>query len=245
MENSIINKITSILISKENITEERVSLLSYVEAMNKINAEIKKIIKNSIKKMNNKLSNNIAFFDHEIKNISLADEIKVNVNHDFKTKTISFSSKDLKVKNDFKNKDIFENLIKGDLKELVDELKKYSYLDKISIKTKENDINVIINPDKVEIFMHKSPNWITMGKAFSLVYDFIKEKYVYEVDSIGLEDNIKSQEKLLFSKISFDNKLLPVELKAKFEELNKPKEEKTKENIITIILNKIRNLMKK
>ena len=245
MENSIINKITLIIMSKEAINEENVTLFSYIEVMNKINAEIKKIIKNSIKKMNNKLSNNIAFFDYEIKSISLSDDLKMTLGHDFATKTVSFSLKDLSIKTDIKNKQIFADLVQKELVELLKELKNYSYLDRISIKAKQEDINMVINPNKVEIFMHKSPNWITMGKAFSLVYDFIKDKYVYEVDSIGLENNIKSQEKLLFSKISFKKSLLPNELQAKFEETNKLKEDKPKKNIIKVIINKLLKLLRK
>jgi len=245
MENSIINKISSIIMSEYASSEENMSLLSYIEFMNKVNLEINKLIKNTLKKLNNKLSNNIAFFNYEIKNIEMSKNLVLIINRELTTIKVEISLSDYKVKSDLKNKEVFEEIVKKDLSELMISLKKYDYLDRISIKTKDKEINIVINPKNVEIFMHKSPNWITMGKAFSLIYDFVKEKFIYNIDSIGLETNIKNQEKLLFSKLYFQKNLLPLELQEKMLEYSNIKEEKNKTNIFARIFNKLRNMMKK
>ena len=198
-----------------------------------------------MRKMNNKLSNNIAFFDYTITSIEFNQDLTIYINHEFKTKKIIVSFKDCSINTDIKNKSIFTKLIGEELVNLIDNLRQYNYLNKIAIKTKSNDININIDYKFLEIFMHKSPNWITMGKAFSLVYNFKENKYLYNIDSIGLETSIKNQEKLLFSKLSFAKNLLPVELQDKMIEYSTKIEKPVKTNALLRLIDNIRKLFKK
>ena len=245
MENSILNKISAIIITEEKTSENMISLLQYIELINNINDEINSKFKEIIKKMNNKLSNNLNFFNYEIKEIKINDKITLIVNHELKVKTFDFNKKTLKVIEDFKNSNIFIELIIEDLKKILDIYNDYNYLENISIKSKYKEISISINSNSIEVFMHKSPNWITMGKAFSLKYDLTLRKFYYALDPIGLENNIKNQEKLLFSKVFIEKTLLSNELLIKNEYfLNRTLETK-KENLFKKWLSKIINIMKK
>ena len=245
MENNIINKISSIIMKEDNNPENKISILKYIELMNYINNQISNKIKSFIKKTNNKLSNNLAFFDYEIKNIEFRENIIININRELKIKSVIISPKKLEVISDFKNKDVFLSIIKDDLKELISYIKQYSYLNDISIKFKDNDLNVIINSNIIELFMNKSPNWITMGKAFSLKYDLQTKKFNYEYDPIGLEKSIKNQEKLLFSKIFFDKSLLPNELLLVNDSYKNSNIVEKKENFLKKLLKRFNNIFKK
>lgn len=245
MENSIINKISSIIISEEKKDDTKISLLDYIDLMNYINNKIINYKKDFIKKANNKLSNNLAFFDFEIKSVDLTDNIVITINHELKIKEIIISTKTFTIESDLKNKEIFIDLIGEDLNKLVSTLKEYDYLNKISIKFKENDLNAVLNSKEIELFMHKSPNWITMGKAFSLKYYIQEKKFKYELDPISLEKSIKNQEKLLFSKLLFDKKCLPDEMQLIIDNYKNVENEKCKLGIFSRIINKIRSIVKK
>ena len=88
MENSIINKISSIIISEKLKTEDKISLLDYIELMDYINNQISNKIKAFIKKTNSKLSNSLAFFDYEIKNLEIDKDIIISINHELTSKKI-------------------------------------------------------------------------------------------------------------------------------------------------------------
>ncbi len=245
MENSIINKISSIIMSEPKKKENQISLIEYIELMDYINNQISKQTKEFMKSVNNKLSNNLAFFDYEIKSIKLTNKIVINVIREFVSKEIIISPKTLKVTSDLKNKEIFNELVKNDLKKLLEFLEQYSYLNDISIKLKQEDLNVIIDSKLIELYMHKSPNWITMGKAFSLKYQIEEKKFKYDLDSINLEKSIKNQEKLLFSKIYFNINLLPSEMQILNSSFKDKKVEKKNTNLIMNIINKLLYVVKK
>ena len=103
---------------------------------------------------------------------------------------------------------------------------------------------VKVDSKSIELFMHKSPNWITMGKAFSLKYDIQNRKFNYELDSVNLEKSIKNQEKLLFSKIVFNKKLLPNEFMIISENIKSNEVEEKKQGFFKKLCNKILNIFK-
>ena len=113
------------------------------------------------------------------------------------------------------------------------------------IKFKKDDLNINLNSDTIELFMHKSPNWITMGKAFSLKYMIKEKKFKYELDSINLEKSIKNQEKLLLSKITFNINLLPSEIQILNNNFSNEKIVKKKPNFLENIIKKLLFIVKK
>ena len=217
MDSNIINKISSIIVTEEQKSELKISLLDIIVLINNIYKEISEFKKNIIKKINMKLSNNLAFFNYEIKEIEVLDTINIYINHELKTKKIVLSKTDFEVQNEFKNQENFKEIIIPYLKDLLSFLSNYDYLEKLKVKTKDRDVNINIGPQFVEVFMYKSPNWITMGKAFSLKYDFNLKKFKYENDFINLEKSIKNQEKFLFSKICIKKEELPNDFQLKHE----------------------------
>ena len=245
MENSIINKISTIIITEKAKNENLMALSEFIELMNNINDELALKCKNFIKKANTKLSNNLNFFNYEIKSIDISKVITIMINHELKTKEIKISKNPFEIHGDLKNSDLFLKIIADELDELIAFYNDFNYLNSIMIKCKYEDINIVINQHFVEIFMHKSPNWITMGKAFSLKYDIIKKSFNYELDLIDLEKNIKDQEKLLFSKIFFEKNLLPNELQVKNEYFINHKLELTQKNFFSKLMSKIKLIIKK
>lgn len=245
MENSILNKISSIIMSEPKSENGKISLSRYVELMDYIYNQIATKTREFIKSVNHKLSNNVAFFNYEIKSVKLTNKIVININHELKKEEITVSPKTLKVTSNFKNKEIFDEIINKDLKKLLDFLEEYSYLNDIMIKFKKDDLNINLNSDTIELFMHKSPNWITMGKAFSLKYMIKEKKFKYELDSINLEKSIKNQEKLLLSKITFNINLLPSEIQILNNNFSNEKIAKKKPNFLENIIKKLLFIVKK
>ena len=245
MENSILTKISSIIMSEPKKGENQISLIEYIDLMDYINNQISKATKEFMKSVNNKLSNNLAFFDYEIKNIKFTNKIIINVTREFVSKEIIISPRTLKVTSDLKNKEIFSELIKNDLNKLLEFLEQYSYLNDVSFKLKHEELNVVVDSKEIELYMHKSPNWITMGKAFSLKYLIEEKKFKYELDLINLEKSIKNQEKLLLSKIFFNISLLPSEMQILNSSYKKHKVPKKNTNLIMKIINKLLYVVKK
>ena len=245
MENNITNKVYSIIMTEVKKEDDEISLLKYIELIDYLNNQIASETRKFIKSINHKLSNNLAFFDYEIKSVKLTNVIIINISHELKSKEIIVSPKTLKVTSDLKNKEVFNEIINNDLKKLLNFLEQYSYLNNISTKFKSNDLNVILNSKVIELFMYKSPNWITMGKAFSLKYLIEEKKFKYEVDSVNLETNIKNQEKLLFSKIYFKLNLLPTEMQTLKIDYKKDDAKKKNNNLIRTIIDKLLRVVKK
>lgn len=246
MENNhLINKVNSIIMASKS--ESDFSLFDFISLIEKIKKEKNLLYKNTIKKMNNKLGNNISLFDYTITAISINENINLTLECNVIRERIEIDKENLKVLTKFKNKETLENLINSELTDLLEKLKEYDYLNKIKIKTKFEDLNINIEPKFVELFAYKSPNWITMGKSFSLKYIFDNQKYLYEIDHINIKEALNNQEKLLFSKINIDFNLLSNELKTKYYEYqqNKTEKEAKKDNIFTKFFAKIRNLLKK
>lgn len=247
MENNhLINKINSIIMAGEETSETQLSLVEFITLIEKIEQEIIKLCKETIKKINKKMSSNFAFFDHVATTLKVNGNIDLTLECNVIREKVTIDRESLKITSKIKNKEVLESLINEELTELIEEVNKYNYLEKLKIKTTFNDLNVNITPEFVEVFAYKSPNWITMGKSFSLRYLFASKKYEYETDRINLKEVLHQQEKLLYSKIKVDLNLLSNELKEKYEYYKNNHEEiEHKENFITKIINKIRNLMKK
>jgi len=245
MENNIINKISSIIITETLKDDNMLSLLELIELMDNLKKEIEIKCQEFIKKSNNKLSNNIAFFDYKIKEVNIFKDIEILLTNELTTKRFKVSKENCQIDSDISNKEVFQKAIEVELKKLVENLSEYQFLDKLSIKCKDKEVNINIDKQFIEIYMPKSPNWITMGKAFSLKYDINKKVFNYDSDLIKLEENIKGQEKLLFSKLYFKKNLLPNELQLKYEYYRNYKLEEKNSSILKRIIKKLTNIVKK
>lgn len=248
MENTnLINKINEIIISNADSKDKTISLNEYILLVENIQKEIELIYKETIKKINKKLHSNIVFFEQVITNLVIKDNIEITFECNVIRETLIFDKKTLKIINPKKEKTSLEKFIRDDLQTMLSKIEQHEYLEKIKIKEKLEDINVIINRNTIELFVYKSPNWITMGKSFVLLYDFKTKNFKYEVDSINIKNILKDQEKLLFSKINIDLRLLPLEMQQKYDYYKKLQSEKInkKESIIMRFTNKIKNIFQK
>lgn len=215
MENSLIKKIEELLLSDKEYNQDEIDLNSFIEVVNHIKNEANCKYREILKKCNSILSNNFAFFNYEIKKIALDDKITLTVNKELKCFNVIINKETFLLETEMRNGDLFGTILKAKLQELVNYYEIFSCLNKLNLKFKYDALNVVIDKIGIEIFMYKSPNWITMGKAFSLKYLFEDAKMVYLIDAIDLEKKLKGQEKLLLSKIRFNSGLLPRPLKEK------------------------------
>ncbi len=245
MENSIINKIKEIISEKENDNENIVSLTEIINLFNNINIDKNNRIKEITKKINNKLSNSFNFFNYEVKEIDVSDNIVLIVNYELSTKKIEISKTDFEVLSDIKNKNAFQKNVAEPLKSMMEYMDKFKDYDNIQIKTKYKDINININSKEIEINMYKSPNWITMGKAFSLYYQVNNKSFNYQLDHINLKETINSKENELFSHIYIKKNLLSNDLQNRYEYYYNHKLEANNSNSIKKFLKKLSKLFKK
>ena len=246
MENNhLINKINSIIMA--NTYENDFSLIDFITLIDNIRKEINNIAKEKTKNINSKLGNNISLFDYTATSLTIDDNINLILECSVIREKITIDKETLKITNKFKNKELLENLINPELVDLLEQISQFDYLNKIKIKSKFEDLNINIEPKFIELFAYKSPNWITMGKSFSLKYMFDSKKFIYETDHINIKECLKNQERLLFSKIKLDFTLLSSELKNKYFEYQQKQQEKTakKSNIFVRIWARLKKLMKK
>lgn len=246
MENNhLINKINSIIIANE--INGDFSLLDFITLIKNIKQEINDIYKDTLKRINAKLGNNLSLFDYTATSLNITENINLTLECNVIREKIIINKETLKIISKFKNKELLENIINIELTNLLDKIKTFEYLKKTKIKTKMEELNINIESLFIEIFAYKSPNWITMGKSFSLKYLFENEKFLYEIDHINIKEALNNQEKLLFSKIKIDFNLLSPELKDKYIEYQQKKSQKSikKDNLFTKIWLKIRKLLKK
>lgn len=246
MENNhLINKINSIIIANE--INGDFSLLDFITLIKNIKQEINDIYKDTLKRINAKLGNNLSLFDYTATSLNITENINLTLECNVIREKIIINKETLKIISKFKNKELLENIINIELTNLLDKIKTFEYLKKTKIKTKTEELNINIESLFIEVFAYKSPNWITMGKSFSLKYLFENEKFLYEIDHINIKEVLNNQEKLLFSKIKIDFNLLSPELKDKYIEYQQKKPQKSikKDNLFTKILLKIRKLLKK
>lgn len=243
MENGILSDIMSFL-NKNNKEDKMMSLYEIVEFVNYLKSDYEKNNQHLIKRMNKHLSKNLNFFNYEIKKINISDNIELVINHELKVIKVLIS-KEGDILTDIKNKEIFKNLIIDEIKILIGSLNQFRSALGLNIKTKVKDLNIVINNSCIEIFMFKSKNWITMGKAFSLKYDYFKSEYVYDIDAINLKRNLHGREDELFSNILINKNSLPNEFQLRFEAYFNEKLESEKSNVLNSFVNKIRKLMKK
>lgn len=245
-QNHIINEVNSIIISSEKGTINEISLIEYISLFEQIKKEITKICKETIKKINSNLSKNTTFFDRVVTSLVVDEQIHLTLECNIIREKLLIDKESLTIITKMKNQELFQKLIRKDLIDLLNTLEQYNFLKKITINSSFKILNINITNAAVELFAYKSPTWITMGKSFSLKYNFSSKKYQYEIDHVNLKENLKNQEKFLFNKVRFNLQLLPLEMLNKYH-YYKNKEEKTlvSENKLSKIINKFLNLLKK
>ena len=214
--NQLINRINNLIMTEDRFEENDISLDKFITFVNWINNQKRKKLKEILKKTNNKLGKNFAFFDYRATAISYQDNIELTLEYNVVKEKVIIS-KDFKINSKIKNADLLLNLLLDEFKELIATFDNYN-LGKLKIKFSYDDLNILINKEQIEVSAYKSPHWITMGSAFVLVYNFMTAKFEYKVDHIDLETSLKNQELLLFKKISFKDDLLDSNIKKLYAE---------------------------
>ena len=94
--NQLINRINNLIMTEDHFEENDISLDKFITFVNWINNQKRKKLKEILKKINNKLGKNFAFFDYRATAISYQDNIELTLEYNVVKEKVIIS-KDFKI----------------------------------------------------------------------------------------------------------------------------------------------------